>query len=187
MEKRKIYVLDTTAFLASFVEGGAARLVTVQEVVDEVEYGGLAPQRLETALSKGVVEVLKPSKEAVEDVVAAARRCGDLAKLSQSDIQLLAVASMLSTENDVTIVSDDYSVQNTALHLGIKVMGVARQPIRHMIKWVLRCSYCGKVYEGSWKRCPECGGELVRIARKPPDVVAGGQKEEDPKTKQGRR
>jgi hypothetical protein len=43
MAARKVYVLDTTAILATQLEPGKAELVTVQEVVDEVVYGGLAP------------------------------------------------------------------------------------------------------------------------------------------------
>jgi rRNA maturation endonuclease Nob1 len=86
MATRKVYVLDTTAILATQLEPGKAELVTVQEVVDEVVYGGLAPERLSMALSRKVLKLRKPSKQSVEEVSLKARERGELGRLSKTDI-----------------------------------------------------------------------------------------------------
>ncbi|MEM4287448.1 MAG: NOB1 family endonuclease [Candidatus Caldarchaeum sp.] len=163
MEGRKVYVLDTTAILATQLEPGAAELVTVQDVVEEVVYGGLAPQRLATALAKNVVRVRKPSKQSVEKVSSAAVATGDLPKLSKADINLLAAACDEQSEGKrVVVLSDDYSLQNTALTLGLEVAGIARMPVRSLRKWSGQCKVCGKVFDKLVKACPVCGGEVVR-------------------------
>ncbi|MEM4281749.1 MAG: NOB1 family endonuclease [Candidatus Caldarchaeum sp.] len=163
MGGRRVYVLDTTAILTAQLEPGPAELVTVQEVVDEVVYGGLAPQRLATALSKNVIRIRKPSKQSVEKVSGAALTTGDLPKLSKADINLLAAAcDELAEGSRVVVLSDDYSLQNTALKLGLEVAGVARMPVRAFRLWSARCSVCGKVFEKPVKTCPVCGGEVVR-------------------------
>ncbi len=167
MASCRVYVLDTTAILAVQLEPGPAELLTVQEVVDEVVYGGLAPQRLATAIAKNIVKIKKPSKQSIEKVFEAARRTGDLPKLSKADINLLAAAmDMLSEGFKVVVLSDDYNLQNTALKLGLEVSGIARQPIRTLREWVQRCLICGKVFEQYFDSCPVCGGEVVRQSRR---------------------
>jgi UPF0271 protein len=164
MAARKVYVLDTTAILATQLEPGRAELVTVQEVVDEVVYGGLAPERLSMALSRKVLKLRKPSKQSVEEVSLKARERGELGRLSKTDILLLAAAVEEKKEGcDVVVVSDDYSVQNMALYLGLQVLGVARQPIKEVREYVFRCSVCGKTHTRPAARCPDCGGVLERV------------------------
>jgi UPF0271 protein len=164
MAARKVYVLDTTAILATQLEPGKAELATVQEVVDEVVYGGLAPERLSMALSRKVLKLRKPSKQSVEEVSLKARERGELGRLSKTDILLLAAAVEEKKEGcDVVVVSDDYSVQNMALYLGLQVLGVARQPIKEVREYVFRCSVCGKTHTRPAARCPDCGGELERV------------------------
>lgn len=168
MESRKVFVLDTTAMISAQFEPGPVELVTVQEVVDEVLYGGLAPQRIWTALSTQAVKLRKPSNKSVEKVREAALETGDLLRLSKADLSVLAAAydEMLNGK-DVVVVSDDYSLQNTALRLGLKVLGVGREVVREMREWVYRCLVCGKTYSRPVARCSVCGGETDRVVKKP--------------------
>lgn len=168
MESRKVYVLDTSAMISAQFEPGPVEIVTVQEVVDEVLYGGLAPQRISTALSTQAVKLKRPSQQAVEKVRLAARETGDLPKLSKADLAVLAVAvDELAKGGEVYVLTDDYGLQNTALKLGLKVAGVRLGVVREMREWVFRCMVCGKVYRTPVNRCVECGGEVGRIAKKP--------------------
>ncbi|MEM0440790.1 MAG: NOB1 family endonuclease [Candidatus Caldarchaeum sp.] len=168
MESRKVYVLDTTAIISAQFEPGPVEIVTVQEVVDEVLYGGLAPQRISTALSTQAVKLKKPSQEAVEKVRSVARETGDLPKLSKTDLAVLAVAvDEMDKGRDVYVLTDDYGLQNTALKLGLKVAGVRLGVVREIREWVFRCSVCGKIYKTPVSRCVDCGGEVGRIAKKP--------------------
>ena len=164
MAARKVYVLDTTAILATQLEPGSAERVTVQEVVDEVVYGGLAPERLSMALSRKVLKLKKPSKQVVELVASKAREKGEFGRLSKTDILLLAAAAELSEEGgEVVVVSDDYSVQNMALALGLQVLGIARQPIKEVRSYIFRCTVCSETFTFSVPRCPACGGEVERV------------------------
>ncbi|MCS6769565.1 MAG: NOB1 family endonuclease [Candidatus Caldarchaeum sp.] len=167
MAGRKVYALDTRAFLSVQLEPGPAELITVQEVVDEVLYGGLAPERLATALARQVVKLKKPSQSSVERVKVAAASTGDLPRLSKADVNLLAAAFDAFSEGaSVVVLSDDYSLQNTALKLGLEVAGLARQPVKELREWISKCVVCGKVYgRAVGDVCPSCGGEVVRYVR----------------------
>lgn len=168
MENRRVYVLDTSALLSAQFEPGPVEIVTVQEVVDEVLYGGLAPQRISTALATQAIKLRKPSKESLSKVEAVARETGDSLKLSKTDFAVLAVAyEEKQMGKDVVVVSDDYSLQNTALKLGLNVSGVGREVVREVRQWVFRCMVCGKTYTKPVSRCGVCGGEVARFAKKP--------------------
>lgn len=168
MAGRKVFVLDTTALLSAQFEPGPAELVTVQEAVDEVMYGGLAPQRVSTALSTQAVKLKKPSPQAIKQVEEAARKTGDLPKLSKTDLALLALAYEERVGGaEVVVVTDDYSLQNTALRLGLGIWGVGRETVREIREWVYRCLVCGKVYTRPVNRCRDCGGEVERIVKRP--------------------
>ncbi|MCS6785137.1 MAG: NOB1 family endonuclease [Candidatus Caldarchaeum sp.] len=167
MEGRRVFVLDTTAMLSAQFEPGPAEVVTVQEVVDEVLYGGLAPQRISTALSTQAIKLKRPSKSSLEKVRQTARETGDLPRLSKADLNLLAAAyDELVGGRDVVVVSDDYSLQNTALRLGLKVMGVGRNVVREVREWIYRCLVCGITYSTPLTRCVVCGGETDRVVKK---------------------
>jgi UPF0271 protein len=67
----------------------------------------------------------------VDDVKAVAERTGDISKLSDTDVKVLALAKQL----DRAIVSDDYSVQNVAGHAGIKAVSVHNPKIKRLKTW----------------------------------------------------
>lgn len=168
MENRKVFVLDTTALLSTQFEPGPVELITVQEVVDEVLYGGLALERISAALSTHTIKLKKPTRSSLEMVRLTARDTGDLPKLSKADLMVLAAAfDEFVAGNDVVVVSDDFSLQNTALRLGLKVIGVGRNVVREMREWAYRCHVCGKIYSRPVTRCSICGGETDRIIKKP--------------------
>ena len=109
--KPSVYILDSSFFLSGFpVPDG--ELYTVHLVVDEVR-----PDRKELhfARSKGL-QVMEPSEETVLSVRTAAEGTGDLGRLSETDISVLALA----LEKKGILISDDYSIQNCASVLGIR-------------------------------------------------------------------
>jgi endoribonuclease Nob1 len=97
------------------------------------------------------VRVESPSADAVKKARAAARDTGDIAVLSGTDLEVLAKAFELSAK----IATDDYAVQNVALHLGLEVEPVGQPVIKRRMKRVQRCSGCGITFEGD--ACPDCG------------------------------
>lgn len=111
------------------------------------------------------IGVKDPDRSDVEKVKRVARKTGDIYKLSETDLDLLALAIEIKREgNEPVIVTDDYSIQNVARSLGIKTDSVVQKGISKKFKWVRICKGCKRrVDEG--RICPVCGSEvyLVRI------------------------
>ncbi len=97
------------------------------------------------------VRIERPSKDALDRAERTAREIGDLSTLSSVDLELLAVA----LELEVPLATDDYALQNVALHLGLRVEPVAQPLIKKVIKRTQRCVGCGQSFEG--EECPVCG------------------------------
>lgn len=124
----KRVVLDTTAlvFLSDFSVFEEA--YTVDGVIDEVK-----DRKTTTKLSAilGKLKVLEPEQSAVEWIKSLAMRTGDLGKLSETDIDVLALAKQMRCP----IISDDYNIQNVAGHAGIKYVSVFNPAIKKLKKW----------------------------------------------------
>ncbi len=154
MGTRRVKVLDTAAFLNSttfFFENA----ITVQEVVDEVRSRAAVVSAM---LESGQVHVEKPSARAIDTVKSVATRMGERGKLSKTDILVLALAY----DRKGVLVTDDFHVQNVAREMGIPYEAVT-ESIRKNIRWVRRCSRCGKTFPESYKGkyCPYCGGKII--------------------------
>jgi len=115
-------VLDACVFinLVEPLEG-----VTVPCVGDELK--DIKSKALfENMVREGKVKIMLPDKEWVEAVKRKAKEIGSEKKLSECDIQLLALALQLKGE----LVTDDYTMQNLAAHLGLKFHGCIRGEIK---------------------------------------------------------
>ncbi len=155
-------VADAAVFIAG-VEG--AEFVTVREVIEELRSTD-ARLRAEVALSSGKLRVLEASEPWVSRVRRAAAESGDAARLSETDIKLLALALELAEREEVVVMSDDYSVQNLASLLGLRFMPVAEAGIKRRFGWRKVCTGCGRVYPPEHRgECTFCGSE-VRLRRK---------------------
>jgi len=118
-------VLDSPAFINSSLFEIKRKYYTVREVLDELK--DLRSKSLaETALISGKLVVREPEKNSVKRVLEKAKEIGSKEKLSETDIHVLALALDLSA----MILTDDFTVQNTAAHLGIKFSGVLRGEIK---------------------------------------------------------
>jgi UPF0271 protein len=102
------------------------------------------------------VTVMDPSPQARKAIVQASQSTGDSKRLSPVDVDLLALASDL----DATILTDDYSIQNTAKFLGLKYKAVGMKDIKQLVKWRYKCLGCGKVFDKEMPDCPVCGSKL---------------------------
>ena len=74
------------------------------------------------------------------------------------------MAYELSKEYDVTVISDDYAVQNLSDELGIKHKGLITRGIKKRFQWVHYCPGCWKYFDGPQEDnvCPICGTEVKR-------------------------
>lgn len=144
-------VLDTNALFygKDFPEG--YELVISPRVVRELEREGMT-ERLEMLLATRV-RVSSPGRRSSERVARAAEESGDVMNLSDTDLEILALALELGYE----LRSDDYAVQNVASIIGVPCRGIDQAGIKSVWAWEAKCTGCGKVFSARQKECDVCG------------------------------
>jgi len=100
--------------------------------------------------------------ESLNKVREEARKTGDLGRLSDVDLSVLALA----LDMNGTILSDDYSIQNVAKSMGIPYRSVGTTGIGKKFKWHYRCIGCGKWYKERLDDCPICGSGMKAHRKK---------------------
>jgi endoribonuclease Nob1 len=159
-------VLDTSAFLAGFDPFSlGAEQVTVPKVGDEIRTNSMAWVRFNTAVESGKVKIITPTEESSNKVKTSASKVGDSYLLSETDMQLLALALELKTQGEnPEIITDDYSIQNVAKQNGIAFYALATSGIKRLLEWIRYCPACHREYpvNSSFSACQVCGTELKR-------------------------
>lgn len=165
-KSKKAIVLDTSAFIA-----GCDPLLTTEEqyttpsVMEEIHANSMLGFRLKTAVENGKIKVESPKEHYLEKVKESASMIGDLFFLSEPDLQVLALALELRARHySTTILTDDYSIQNVANHMGIKFAPLATFGIRRRLQWMRYCPACHKKYSADYgsSTCEICGTEIKR-------------------------
>jgi UPF0271 protein len=157
--KKKVFIIDTSAILSGKpINIHNASIVTTPGVSEEFNPGGRDFHTFELLKETGLIIHL-PSKEAITIVKKTAQETGDDRRLSVTDIEIVALALDINKKPDqeATILSDDYSIQNVASTLDIKYQGFLQKGITKKFKWVSRCPGCGKQFNEIKKICPICG------------------------------
>jgi len=156
-------VLDSTAFYAGLPFSSAVLCYTSPQILGEVSKGRGLGVKVSALMESGRLRIVDADKESFNKVLEAAKNSADT-KLSNADISLLALAVfLLAGGREVTVVSDDYSIQNVASHLGLKFSSVMTQGIAKSVKWVIYCSGCGKSFSRDVpKKCDVCGTGIKR-------------------------
>jgi len=158
-------ILDTTGLLAKYyrllprhVFKTYTTRSAVEEVIDEENRSAL-----EDAIESGLIEVLEPSQELYRRALEEARRVGEVSKLSRTDLEVASLALMLRDRGRVIVITDDYSLQNLLLHLGVSFKPLRTTGIRDMRHYIEYCPTCGYVpAQPGEKTCPLCGSPLAR-------------------------
>jgi UPF0271 protein len=167
---RRIIVLDTSALLAGFDPFSLREEQTiVPKVEEEIKKNNMILLRFKAALENGKIIIRKPSPDFLNKVQATATKVGDSFKLSETDVELLALALELkSTGYKPQIVSDDYSIQNVATQLGIEFLALATFGIKRLLEWVRYCPACHREYAAdcTTRECQICGTQLKRKPRR---------------------
>lgn len=164
--RRKALVLDTSAFIAGFDPASVNEEVyTVPEVGSELISESPPKLRFIACVESGKLKVISPEPKYINFVKSISEKIGDVITLSETDIQVLALAAQLkNSKYDVIIVTDDYSMQNTAEKIGLSYIPLSNLGIRYQFYWVIRCPACKKKYPPNRKEmiCDNCGAELER-------------------------
>lgn len=167
---KRVIVLDTSAFLAGFDPFSLSEeQVTVPKVEEEIRKNSMIWIRFETAIESGRLKIKAPSEEFWNKAKASASKVGDSYLLSETDMQLLALALELkATGNIPQVITDDYSIQNVATQLGIEFLALATFGIKRLLEWIRYCPACHREYPANCasKECQVCGTELKRKPRR---------------------
>jgi UPF0271 protein len=148
------YVLDTSAILSGKDLPADSELYSSPKILDELKHGRMK-RRLDFLIESGL-KVLSPSKDSLAEVASAAEGSGDISRVSEADLEILALAKELAA----TLLTDDYSIQNLASILLVEYKGISQDGITETLKWRIRCKGCGRYWETMHPACPVCGSEL---------------------------
>ncbi|HVM44977.1 MAG TPA: hypothetical protein VM582_03490 [Candidatus Thermoplasmatota archaeon] len=151
-------VLDTSALLAGRPLGPGDATLVPSAVAAELRPGGRDRRHLDMLLAAGarIVEAAPADRARVR---AAAEVGGESGRLSEADVDVLAVALEVGGE----VVTDDYTVLNLARRLAIPTRTIQTRGISEEYRFVPRCTGCGRFYEKMLPDCPVCGSALKMV------------------------
>ena len=91
---------------------------------------------------------------------------GDIKALSKPDLNVVALALELmnTTNNEIILYTNDYSMENLCSELKIKFKTLYKKGIKEKIYFEVYCPYCKTTYksEDLNKSCERCGLKLKR-------------------------
>uniref|UniRef100_A0A7C3IWK6 PIN domain-containing protein n=1 Tax=Candidatus Methanomethylicus mesodigestus TaxID=1867258 RepID=A0A7C3IWK6_9CREN len=159
------YVLDTSAIIYGF----NPQLVDGEHFITPRVEAELFSRKTKTitdlSVSSGRLKVRLPKKEYLDKAKLEASSTGDITVLSETDLEVVALAMELNAEgHEALVVSDDYSLQNLCNLLKINFKPMMTKGISQEFWWFLYCPACGATYEHSSKItvCSVCGHQLKR-------------------------
>jgi rRNA maturation endonuclease Nob1 len=110
------------------------------------------------------MEERTPNEEDMLKAEDVAVSTGDMSELSRNDLELIALTLTISREvSDVTLVSTDFAVLNTASRLGLKIVDPNKKFGQEII-WIMKCPACNYKSNRPTREteCPTCGTEMRR-------------------------
>ena len=152
------FVLDTSVILSGKDIPLSEEIYVPPKVLDEISEGGRWYQKLQRMRAAGLQVVLPPGN-IIEEIKKQAKKTGDFLRLSDTDVEVLALANYL----DATILTDDYSIQNLAKSMDIDFQGIAQDEIEEEYEWTYRCKNCGRWYKEEREECEICGGKVRTV------------------------
>jgi len=90
---------------------------------------------------------------------------GDILRLSLPDKKLIALAYMLSSNGEnVKVITDDYTIQNTLKIMNIPFSGVITEGIKGIYNWKKVCEGCKKEFDEDYPfdDCEICGSKIYK-------------------------
>lgn len=152
-------ILDASAFYSGIPFLGSLKCYTTSDVFNEIRHIKRSFSALEALIDAGNLQIKEPASKYIDEARRAAERSGDLTKMSEADLSIIALAFELKDLNPL-IVTDDYAIANVAELSGIRVSYVMSKGITKVGTWVRYCSACGIVYRKNERQCTICGNRL---------------------------
>ena len=151
-----MYILDTCAFLTQNHPKG--EIATISEI--ESELNNRQSKQYFTNMKEIGLKIREPKADSIENIRKNSEETGDLGVLSNIDLKILALAY----EMHGIIVSDDFAIQNVALHMGVEFTSCSGNEIKELRKWKYRCSACRAEALEKMDSCSVCGsGKISRF------------------------
>lgn len=151
-------VLDTSALLAGRPLGPGEDTLVPSAVMDELRPGGRDRRHLDLLLAAGarIVEAAPAERKRVREE---AEKGGESGRLTSADVDVLAVALAVDGE----LVTDDYTILNLALRMGIATRTIQTKGIVEAYRFIPRCMGCGRIFEKQSSECPVCGSPVKMV------------------------
>lgn len=159
----RVYNLDASALINGFYDKHNLNIM-VNSAVHEIKDIN-AEILLNNCINEGILKVESVDSSEYDQLNDMLVKSGDLMRLSQTDIDVVALSLKYKSEgHDVVTVTDDYSIQNVLKLLNLKFQSVYTKGIEKTVAWEKICKGCRKKYPGntSEEECEICGSPIIR-------------------------
>lgn len=163
--KPNIFVLDATAFIG--LDFPILQTIpnviffTTLSVVSELK-DFRSRMNMDVLKHSGLLQFNVPQNKLLQELKKRIQVIDPQTTLSPADIDVLALTLQLKG----TLISNDLSLQNAALHFEIPIKVISGRKITYPRKWQLKCTSCGKFEKETLQICASCGGILKRVPTK---------------------
>ena len=157
------YVLDASAFINGFKLINNKNF-TVPEITAEIK-DFESKLTFDMAIDEGKLIIQDVPYEYVEHVESIISKSGDVLRLSVPDKKLISLAYMLlKQENNVKVITDDYTIQNSLKIMRIPYSGIITDGIKEIYNWKKVCEGCKKEYDEDYHfdDCEICGSKIFK-------------------------
>lgn len=157
------YVLDASAFINGF-QITSSKNFTVPEITEEIK-DFESRLKFDAALKDKLLVIQDVNLKYLYCVNDIIYESGDILRLSLPDKKLIALAYMLSQQGEnVKVITDDYTIQNTLKIMNIPYSGVITEGIKGIYNWKKVCKGCKKEFPEDYPfdDCEICGSEIFK-------------------------
>ncbi|WP_296804381.1 ribonuclease VapC [uncultured Methanobrevibacter sp.] len=157
------YVLDASAFINGF-QLDSKNNFTVPEITFEIK-DFESRLKFDEAIDENrliIQDVPEKYLKLVDEIIS---KSGDSLRLSFPDKKLISLAYMMYKEgNNVKVITDDYSIQNTLKIIDIPYSGIITDGIKGIYNWKKVCEGCKKEYGDDYPfdDCEICGSKIFK-------------------------
>ena len=157
------YVLDASAFINGF-QLDSKNNFTVPEITFEIK-DFESRLKFDEAIDESrliIQDVPEKYLKLVDEIIS---KSGDSLRLSFPDKKLISLAYMMYKEgNNVKVITDDYSIQNTLKIIDIPYSGIITDGIKGIYNWKKVCEGCKKEYGDDYPfdDCEICGSKIFK-------------------------
>ncbi|WP_296791629.1 ribonuclease VapC [uncultured Methanobrevibacter sp.] len=157
------YVLDASAFINGF-QMSSNNNFTVPEITAEIK-DFESRLKFDSTINEGLVTIEDVETDYLNKINEIISQSGDVLRLSGPDKKLIALAYKLSDMGEnVKVITDDYTIQNTLKIIGISYSGIITEGIKEVYNWKKVCEGCKKEFDEDYPfdDCEICGSKIFK-------------------------